>query len=180
MTSRRAVSRIGLSLTACLVLATQLAVSASAQPLPPLAQLEFDIVGIRLAVDPAALTVPKDIATQINTHLMFSTAGGVDTTNAVASLTADTIVEGELRGPGIPPVRLTVKPGQPLAIPALALPGDYFLDQIRLVKNGQTILNATSSVVPIKVISELTLLTSTSLMTLMGSSVSSRPLSLSE
>ena len=92
MTSRRAVSRIGLSLTACLVLATQLAVSASAQPLPPLAQLEFDIVGIRLAVDPAALTVPKDIATQINTHLMFSTAGGVDTTNAVASLTADTIV----------------------------------------------------------------------------------------
>ena len=45
------------------MLATQLAVSASAQPLPPLAQLEFDIVGIRLAVDPAALTVPKDIAT---------------------------------------------------------------------------------------------------------------------
>src|SRR5437773_343436 len=169
MTSRRAVSRIGLSLTACLVLATQLAVSASAQPLPPLAQLEFDIVGIRLAVDPAALTVPKDIATQINTHLMFSTAGGVDTTNAVASLTADTIVEGELRGPGIPPVRLTVKPGQPLAIPALALPGDYFLDQIRLVKNGQTILNATPSVVPIKVISEV-----------LVSSVSSRPLSLSE
>ena len=35
----------------------------------PLTQLQFDIVGVRLVVDPPALTVPKNIATQINTSL---------------------------------------------------------------------------------------------------------------
>ena len=37
---------------------------------PPLAHLQFDIVGVRLVVDPPALTVPKNIATQINTSLV--------------------------------------------------------------------------------------------------------------
>ena len=36
----------------------------------PLTQLQFDIVGVRLVVDPPALTVPKNIATQINTSLV--------------------------------------------------------------------------------------------------------------
>ncbi|MGH2544053.1 MAG: hypothetical protein ACRDIB_14735, partial [Ardenticatenaceae bacterium] len=54
-------------------------------------------------------------------------------------------------------------------IPPLALPGDYFLDQIRLVKDGQTVLEGTPNVVPIKVISEIFV-----------TSVTSRPLSLDE
>src|SRR6266478_525439 len=131
------VLRVVVWLTAAALACVLVAREVEAQSSAPLAQLEFDIVGMRLSVDPATLTVPKDIATQINTQLTFTANAGVDATNALAALTTDTTVEGELRGPGIPAVRLSVKPGQPISIPALALPGDYFLDQIRLVKNGQ-------------------------------------------
>ena len=37
---------------------------------PPLTEFQFDIVGVRLVVDPPALTVPKNIATQINASLV--------------------------------------------------------------------------------------------------------------
>src|SRR5438067_840690 len=38
-----------------------------------LAQLQFDIVGIKLAVDPPALTVPKDLSTFVNAQLVLPT-----------------------------------------------------------------------------------------------------------
>ena len=66
-------------------------------------------------------------------------------------------------------------PGQPIPIAAAAVPGDYFLDGIRLVKNGRTILDATApdgrlaTTIPIRVISEVFV-----------TSVTSRPLSLDE
>ena len=112
-----------------------------------LLHLQFDIVGIRLEVSPSALTVPKDIA----------------------ALQAETAVVAELRGPSSPPVTLTAPPGQPILLPPLALSGDYFLDQIRPVQHGQTLLDATPNVVPIEVISQV-----------LVTSVTSRPLSLEE
>lgn len=142
---------------------------ALAQSQIPLTQLEFDIVGIRLVVDPPALTVPKNIATQINTQLVLPNGSGFDAGDALATFTAETVVEAELRGPSLLPTKIVTKPGQPVPIPPLALPGDYFLDRIRLVKNGQVILNATPFTVPIKVISEVFI-----------TSVTSRPLSLEE
>jgi len=151
-----------------------LGVRANAQQ-PPLARLQFDIVGIRLVVDPPALTVPKNIATHINTSLVVPPSAGTDVRDALAALTAGAVVEAELRGPLIPPTRITAVPGQPIPIPAFALPGDYFLDGIRLVKNGQTILDATApdgrpaSTIPIRVISEVFV-----------TGVTSRPLSLDE
>ena len=111
----------------------------------PLARLQFDIVGVRLVVDPPALTVPKNIATQINTSLVTPSGLAADVSDALATLTEGAQVEAELRGPSISPTRIAVVPGQPLPIPPLALAGDYFLDGIRLVKNGQTILDATSA-----------------------------------
>src|SRR5262245_17042103 len=95
---------------------------ALAQAPQPLLELQFDIVGIRLQVDPPTLTVPKDIPTQINTQLVVPTSSNADTTAALATLTAGTMVTAELRGPSIPPITLSAKPGQPLPIPALALP----------------------------------------------------------
>ena len=62
-----------------------------------------------------------------------------------------------------------------MPIPPLALPGDYFLDGIRLVKDGETILDATApdgrlaTTIPIRVISEVFV-----------TNVTSRPLSLDE
>ena len=140
-----------------------------------LVQLRFDIVGVRLVVDPPALTVPKQIATQINTSLSLPTGAGVDTRDAVNALTAGGLVEATLRGPSIPPTRITTQPGAPLRLPPFALAGDYFLDGIRLVKDGQTLLDATASdgrpatTIPIKVIDEI-----------LVTSVTSKPLSLDE
>ncbi len=141
----------------------------------PLTQLQFNIVGVRLVVDPPALTVPKQIATQINTSLVLPTGAGIETSDAVAALTQGALVEGTLRGPSIPPTRITARPGQPLLLPAFALPGDYFLDGIRLVKDSVALLDATAqdgrpaTTIPIAVISEVFV-----------TSVTSRPLSLDE
>ena len=144
-------------------------------PSAPLAQLRFDIVGVRLVVDPPALTVPKQIATRINTSLVLPTGAGIDTSAAVAALTQGALVEGTLRGPSIPPTRITARPGEPLPLPAFALPGDYFLDGLRLVKDGVALLDATApdgrpaTTIPIRVINEIFV-----------TNVTSRPLSLDE
>ena len=98
-----------------------------------LTQLQFDIVGIRLVIDPTTLTVPKGIATFVNTSLQVADGATTDSAVAIAALSSGALVEAELRGPSIAPTRILARPGQPLVLPAFALPGDYFLDQIRLV-----------------------------------------------
>src|SRR6188474_3391244 len=116
---------------------------AQQAPAPPLAELQFDIIGVRLVVDPPALTVPRNIATQINTSLVTPPGLGAEVQAALATLTDGAQVEAELRGPSLAPTRIAVQAGQPIPIPPLAIAGDYFLDGIRLVRNGQTILDAT-------------------------------------
>ena len=149
--------------------------SSSAQEAPALVKLRFDIVGVRLVVDPPALTVPKNIPTAINTALVVPPGVTADVKDALDAVTAGAVIEAELRGPSIPATRITVPAGSPIPIPAFALPGDYFLDGIRLAKNGTTILDATdpdghaATTIPIKVISEVFV-----------TSVTSRPLSLDE
>jgi len=68
---------------------------------PPLAHLQFDIVGVRLVVDPPALTVPKNIATQINTSLVTPPDLGPEVRDAIATLTDGAQIEAELRGPSL-------------------------------------------------------------------------------
>ncbi len=149
-------------------------VRAQAPPLR-LAELQFDIVGVRLVVDPPALTVPRNIPTQINTALELPPNLGAESREAIETLTAGALIEAELRGPDLPATRIVTRPGQPIPIPALAVPGDYFLDGIRLARNGQTVLDATAldgrpaATIPIRVISEVFVTT-----------VTSRPLSLDE
>jgi len=152
-----------------LLLLALLPLPARAQAPQPLTHLQFDIVGIRLQVDPPVLTVPKNIATQINSALTVPDGSGPEVAQALAAFTQGALVQAELRGPAIAPVQLRVKPGQPFPLPPFALPGDYFLDQIRLVKDGEVVMDATPSAVPIKVISEV-----------LVTSVTARPLSLAE
>ena len=165
----------GLAGLAAAIWAATTAIAYAQQPAPPLAQLQFDIVGVRLEVDPPVLTVPKNIATQINTRLVLPPHVGAEGQEALARLADGATVEARLHGPGIPePVVLSVQPGQPIALPAFALPGDYFLDRIRLIKDGAD-LGATDkdsnpvSVIPIAVIADILITT-----------VSSRPLTLDE
>jgi hypothetical protein len=148
---------------------------AYAQQTQSLAELRFDIVGVRLVVDPPALTVPKNIPTHVNTSLVVPAGAPADVRDALATLTAGAVVEAELRGPSIPATRISVAAGSPIPLPAFALPGDYFLDGIRLARDGVTILDATTAdghpatTIPIKVISEVFV-----------TSVTSRPLSADE
>ncbi|MBI3860214.1 MAG: carboxypeptidase regulatory-like domain-containing protein, partial [Thaumarchaeota archaeon] len=145
-------------------------VCAQAQETPSLTQLQFDIVGARLAVDPPTLTVPKNIPTQINTFFDFPDGVSQEVKDQVlGAFVADAEVEAELRGPSFAPRRVRARPGQPLPVPAFALQGDYFLDNIRLVKNGQALLDATPSTVPITVIGDILI-----------TSVKTSPLSLDE
>ena len=131
--------------------------------------IQFDIVGMNLIIDPYNLTVPKNITTQVNTSLTLPSGAGPELQGAVAAMASQGMVEAQLRGPSITPQTLRAKPGQPLILPSFALAGDYFLDQIHLVKDGQVIMDATPSMVPIKVINDV-----------MVTSVSSRTLSAAE
>ncbi|MGE5243271.1 MAG: Ig-like domain-containing protein [Betaproteobacteria bacterium] len=160
---------------ASFVVASSVCLEAQQAPLPPLTRLRFDIIGVRLVVDPPALTVPKNLATQINTSLVLPPGIGDEARDAILALTDGAQVEAELRGPSLPPTRIAVVPGKPIPIPPLAIPGDYFLDGIRLEKGGQTVLDATTSdgrpasTIPIRVINEV-----------LVASVTSKPLSLDD
>ncbi len=68
---------IATAASALFCLAAQAPTAAQVQQ--PLTQLQFDIVGVRLVVDPPALTVPKNIATQINTSLALPPNSGPET-----------------------------------------------------------------------------------------------------
>jgi hypothetical protein len=157
------------------IVALALCAAPGAEAQTALAQLQFDIIGMRLVVDPPALTVPKNIASRIDTSLVLPEGAGPEAQEAFRALTSGAVVEAELRGPSISPILIRVAPGEPIPIPALQVPGQYFLEHVRLVKDGQTLLDATSpagdpaSIVPIQVIGDI-----------LVTSVSSRPLTLDE
>jgi hypothetical protein len=141
-------------------------VHVSAQPL---AELRFDIVGLRLAVEPQQLTVPKDIPTFVRAKLGVPGESDANVETAIAELADGAVVVAELRGPEIARTIISALPGEPLYLPPFRVAGDYFLDDIRLVKDGETLLLGTPSAVPIAVIDEVLL-----------SSVTTRELSLQE
>src|SRR5688500_10765844 len=96
-------------LAGLLLLAT---VTARTQQPATLTNLQFDIVGMQLTVDPPALTVPKNIPTQINTLLKLPAGAGDEAKEALAELSAKSVIMAELRGPSISPSEITVLPGK--------------------------------------------------------------------
>ncbi len=157
------------SIACATVVSAALCSAAPSQAQQPLTQLRFDIIGLRLQVNPDVLTVPKNIPTEIDTLLALPSGAGPEAINARATLQAESTVEAELRGPGLPPSRIVVRPGQPIPLHAFVLAGDYFLENIRLIKDGQVVLAATPDRVPIHVIDQVFI-----------TSVTTRPLSLDE
>ena len=118
--SPRSAAMVGRRLRAIGVLSVAwlLCVLPLAAQQPPLTQLQFDIVGVRLVVDPPVLTVPKNIATQINTSLALPPGSGAETRAAIDTLTDGAIVEAELRGPDLPPTRIVTRAGPADSDPA--------------------------------------------------------------
>jgi len=125
----------------------------------PVAELDYRVIGPRLTVSPAALSVPRGIAGSLSTQL---------NTPALAN---GTYVEATLRGPAFPARRILGLPNQPLLLPPLNLSGDYRVDDIHLVDaaSGNILVEATPSSIPVRVFDEV-----------LVSRVTSRPLSLDE
>ncbi len=125
---------------------------------PPLAGIDYRVTGSQFTVTPVALSVPKNIAGSVATHVTGNVPSGA-------------YVEAFLRGPSFPARRLVGAPGQPLLLPPLNLSGNYSLDGIRLVDGStdETLLEAAPSSVPVTVFDDV-----------LVSRVTSRPLSLEE
>ena len=122
-----------------------------------LAGSQLKIRGLSLEVSPAMQTVPVNILTQVQ-----ATLGGGD-------LPSGMIVRGELRGPGITgAITLSTSPGQPFTIPGLSVKGTYTLEDIRLEKEGKTLIKGSPESVSLTVLD------------IVVTSVTTRPLTLEE
>lgn len=125
----------------------------------PLTQLQYHLTGLGLDVFPSALTVPRSIATQLNTRVV----GG-------EALPAGAIVKATLRGPSfLSATTLTATPGQPILLPAFTQPGTHFLEDIHVEASNGFTLPASPTTVTINVIDKV-----------LAGAVSSRPLTLEE
>ena len=124
-----------------------------------LAQVQYRLVGVGLSVSPSTLTVPRGVATQLNTAL-----------TGAQSLPAGAAVRATLRGPSFPEsIEITATPGQPIFLPQLTTAGLHFLENVRLEIDADTQVAASPRIVNINVLDQL----------LVGA-VTSRPLSLEE
>ncbi|MBX2997112.1 MAG: carboxypeptidase regulatory-like domain-containing protein [Caldilineaceae bacterium] len=126
------------------------AIPAAAQETqPPVAQGEVRFVGLTINPSPATLVVPKNTGTLVTPLLVRS--DGV--TGTLPALPEDAIFLAELRGPAFgAPIPLSAPLNGSFPIPPLALAGNYTLEKIRLVHNGEVIVQAEPAIVPIEVI----------------------------
>ena len=107
------------------------------------ADLQIQGAGLRVITISAATGI--DIPAAIQTEF-----GGRQNDDAPA--VEGLIAAGDLTGPGIDtPIRLETAPGHKFQIPALSREGLYFLQNIRLVKDGEFLQPATPSVASITV-----------------------------
>ncbi len=134
----------------------------------PLAVFVHNIVGARLMVSPAALYVPKNIPGSLAVTIASSDGGPHPKS---ASLGIGRHVEAVLRGPAFPAYRLLGLPGEPLILPPIPLPGEYEIDDVRLIntETGEPVLETSPSRIPVHVFADV-----------LVSQVTSRPLSVEE
>jgi len=133
--------------------------SGSELRVPQLPTVTYNLTGLTFEVSPDTLTVPRGIATQLD-----STITGAD------ALPPDATVLAVVRGPSFrDPLEIRATPGDPIFLPPFSLPGTHFVEDIRIDVDGESVLYATPSDVTINVLEEL-----------LVTNVTSRPLSLDE
>jgi hypothetical protein len=119
------------------------------EPPPPVATDRIEIVGLTIQPAPATLVVPKNVGTFVTPLLIRSDGAGGE----LPALPEDAVFLAELRGPAFgQPIPISAPLHNPLPIPPLPLAGNYTLDKIRLVHNGETLIVADPDIVPIEVI----------------------------
>jgi hypothetical protein len=153
---------------------------ASASPatrLPHIGSFDVSVLGLSATVDPLEPTIPKNIASAV--HVVVKAGNKTLTADDLASYVGSGFqVRAELSGPGLgAPVTLPdLGPSDPpptdpllLPIPALPIAGNYSLSNIRLIREGQTVLDVSPATIPIKIIDQI-----------LVTSVQTRPLTLAE
>lgn len=133
-----------------------------------LVTLDHHVVSARLEASPAELYVPKNIPGSLAVDIV--TVGGAARTE-LERIGHGAYIEATLRGPAFPAYRLLGLPNEPLMLPPIALPGEYQIDDIRLVNmQDHTVkMMASPSSVQVHVYPEV-----------LVSQVTSRPLTLAE
>jgi hypothetical protein len=130
------------ALVAALAAAFLLAQSAGGAEI---ASGDLQIQGASLAVVDVAVTTGVDIPVSIQTEF-----GG--RRNEAAPVVEGMFALGELTGPGIEtPITLETAPGSAFRIPGLQREGTYFLQNIRLSKDGSFLQSASPAVATITV-----------------------------
>ena len=125
----------------------------------PVTEVQYRLSGLGLDIFPTTLTVPRGVATQVNT----SVAG-------VEALPAGAAVRATLRGPSFPgAIEITATPGDPIFLPPLWQSGTHFLEDIRLDVDVELSLPGSPRDVTINVLEKLIV-----------ADVTARPLSLDE
>jgi hypothetical protein len=143
-------------LLAILVL-TSLSVAAQNGP-QKIGQFRLPIVGISAKIDQANPVVPKNVVSGVH----------ITVTSGRTSLTAAQVtqylggafqIQGSLTGPGLAqPVALPQVPSNDpflLLIPALNIAGNYELSNLRLVVNGNSVLDVSPSTITIQVVDQV-------------------------
>jgi hypothetical protein len=128
---------------------------AYAQQAPVVARGQILLTGVGLVVSKDHQTVPRNIATSVDAKLVASgdTSGTAD---PLQGIPPGATVQAELRGPAFgTPVTIVATAGMPLEIPPLAIVGTYVVENIRLVSDGVTLLEAAPDTVTIDVIDKI-------------------------
>lgn len=120
---------------------------------------EVIVKGLALTIAPANQMVP------LNTPVKVKTLFSVER----PELSRGMVVKGELKGPGLlEPVTLSTLPNHPFNVPGLTVTGEYYLENIRLEREGRVLLAGEPASVSIEV------------MDIVVTRVETRPLSLAE
>ncbi|MCP4214762.1 MAG: hypothetical protein GY765_08890 [bacterium] len=103
---------------------------------------DVKVNGLSLQVSPADQTVPANTPTAVETT--FEVENG--------QLLKGMVVKGDLQGPGLKTsLTLTTLPNRKFSIPGLSSKGDYYLENIRLERDGKVLMQAVPERVHIKV-----------------------------
>ena len=117
------------------------------------------VKGLTLSISPVTQNVPVNTGTSVNTVLSIDDSGSLK----------GIVVKGELSGPGLSKaITLTTLPNYPFSIPGLTVKGKYYLDNIRLERNGEVVSKSDPERAEIEVID------------LIITSIKTRPLTMKE
>ncbi|MBI2215060.1 MAG: hypothetical protein HYU52_15535, partial [Acidobacteria bacterium] len=129
-----------------ITLSLLLALPASVALSQPIASDILEIRGMALEI------VNADVQANLDTPSFVQTKFGGQINDEVAELPAGLVAKGELTGPGLAvPITLQTLPGRAFQLPGLSPEGTYYLQNIRLERDGQFVQSAFPSLAVIRV-----------------------------